>query len=507
MEVKLLYEKDIRMPDKSFIINILTQDKLDETAEMSHKYPRQILSMLDKARDIREFTGRPGDIILLYPDRTENIYMFLGLGSRKELSPRVFQNCGAMLAKKFSNFHINEAMLDLSSNIGIEPSLTIKPFLEGIAIGAYTFSKYFTNKTPFPLGRMSIIIHDSVRMDLAEKALKDASINISASNIARHLTNEASNNKTPGKLEKLIREILRDKLFNIYTLGENELKKENLNLLYAVGKAGSEPPRLCIIECMQDKNLPLLGIVGKAVTFDSGGLMIKSKDSMPFMREDVGGAAALIGAMSVLPRLPLGFNVIAAIPIAENLIDSNSYRPSDIIITRDNISVEINNTDAEGRLMLADCFLYLQNRYKLAALIDIATLTGAITRALGKKMAGFFTNSAGFEKIFRSAFSNSLENFWQMPLEKSYIPNLRSTFADIKNDGGEPKAICAALFLLHFIKNNTPWLHLDVGSCITPGSNDILYGIHDYANGIPSITIIELFRILEQWLGNLHEAD
>lgn len=509
MDIKILKENEYIPKEDCIIINIITKDRLMEILEHKKKYSKTIISMLQKAFDIREFTGEVGEAIILYPDNVSNIHFFIGLGDRDSLNPRTFQNCGAILAKKFSNFHVKEAFLDLSTNENIDPFFTIKAFLEGIAIGAYTFSKYFTKKTPFPLGKMSIIIHKSVNSDETRTAIEDASINISASNIARYLTNEAANNKTPDKFEKIIRKHFNDEKYNIKVLDHNDLKKENLNLISAVGQAGSELPKLCIIEYITDKNKPILGMVGKAVTFDSGGLMIKAKGDLPHMREDVGGAAALIGALSVLHRLDLNYNIVGAIPIAENLIDSRSFRPSDIIITRNNISVEITNTDAEGRLMIADSFLYLQNYYNLSAIIDIATLTGAITRALGKKIAGYFTNSPYIKDLFSQAYHRSLEKFWQMPLEQEYMHNLKSQFADIKNDGGEPKAISAAMFLSYFIKNRLPWLHLDVGSCIVPGSNDILYGSHDYANGIPAITLIELFRILEETCSNLvfNEAD
>lgn len=511
MEIKIFHENEFIYEKNNMIINIITEDRLDEVLENNFKYPAELLSMLKKARNISEFTGNLGDIIILYPSAStssgDKIYMFAGLGKRDKLTPRVFQNCGAIISKRFSNFHVCEAVLDLSANTHIDPLCTIKPLLEGIAIGAYTFSKYFTKKTPFPLGKMHIIIHESIDKESAQESVREASINISASNIARHLTNEASNNKTPDKFANLIHEIIKHPVFNIKTLDYDTLKDEGLNLLCAVGQAGSELPKLCIIEYIKDDSLPFIGIVGKAVTFDSGGLMIKSKDSLPHMREDVGGAASLIGVMSVVPKLDLNFNIIAAVPIAENLIDSNSYRPSDIIVTKGNISVEISNTDAEGRLMLADSFLYLQEYYKLSAIIDIATLTGAITRALGKKIAGFFTNNIYFEEVFKRAYERSLEKFWQMPLEEEYMHDLKSPFADIKNDGGSgPKAICAAIFLSFFIKNNLPWLHLDVGSSISPGSNDILYGCHDYANGMPSITIIELFRIINSSAGIFDEA-
>lgn len=498
MEIKVYHKKDLSLNKDRVFIHIITKNRLSHVLMTGKGYSENTLRTLEKARIIREFCGNVGDILIVYPDSDINIQVFVGLGEINELSPRVFQNCGALLAKRLANFQIKEAVLDLSSNSSIDPFFTVKSFLEGIAIGAYTFSKYFTKQNPFPLGMLRILIHDKVDRETAENSILDASINISASNIARHITNEAANNKTPDKLEAVIKRLFHNygNLYRIKTLDYNELRKEKLNLLAAVGQAGSELPRLTLIEFIFDKSYPTVGIVGKAVTFDSGGLMIKSKDSLPHMSEDVGGAAALIGAMSVVHKLKLNFNVVAAIPIAENLIDSNAYRPSDIIVTKDGTSVEINNTDAEGRLMLADSFLYLQENYELIALMDIATLTGAITRALGKKIAGFFTNNQKLANLFKTAYSKSLEKFWQMPLEPEYNKNLNSHFANIKNDGGEPKAICAAMFLSYFIKNDLPWLHLDVGSCINPGSNDILYGSYDYANGIPSITIVEFLRIL-----------
>jgi leucyl aminopeptidase len=499
MEVLIFYEKDLKVEESDIIIHILTEDRLSETIRKKSDFPEEHLRVLTRAQELNDFTGACGDLFIIYPAcGEENVSIFVGLGNRNDLTPRVFQNAGALLAHKVADLNLTSVVLDLSKVAQVDPFLTIKPFVEGIAIGSYTFSKYFSQKKVFPMGMMGIVIPDSMDKAESERAICDASYNVTASNIARHLTNEASNFKTPCKFDSHIQKILADYHYKIFTLEYDDLEREKLNLIRAVGQAGSDLPRLLVMEKINKRSHFTLGIVGKAVTFDAGGLMLKSSTDLPYMREDVGGAAAVVGALSVLEQLNLDYNVIAAIPIAENLIDSKSYRPADVIITRNGLSVEINNTDAEGRLLLADAFSYLQDTYKLNVLVDVATLTGAITRALGCKMAGYFTNNEKLADVFHQAYSKSLEKFWRMPLEQEYNSVLKSSFADIKNDGGEPKAIAAALFLERFIKGDLPWLHLDVGSIVSPTANDVLYGDMTFATGIPSMTLIEFLRVLNR---------
>ena len=502
MEIGIFRKTEFNIESGDIITDIMTEEGLSQALSDSSDYTDHVLTILQHAFRINEFRGRLGDFLIVYPNSVNDYtHMFLGLGSRSELSSRRFQDAGGLLAKRLANLDLASTILDLSTTENIDPYETIKPFVEGIAIGAYSFSKYYSKRKQFPLGSMRIVIADSFDQILTESAIQDASYNVKASNTARLLTDEASNHKTPARFEQLIRDILTHHNYNIRVLNQEELIKEKLLLLNAVGKAGSDPPRLMIIERRIPENQFTLGMVGKAVTFDSGGLMIKSHDQMPYMREDVGGAAALIGALSVMNELDLNYNVVAAIPIAENLIDSNSYRPSDVLVTRSGISVEINNTDAEGRLLLADSFTYLQDQYQLNALLDVATLTGAISRALGNKIAGYFTNHPGLDDLFMAANYLSREKFWKMPLEMSYNSCLKSKFADIRNDGGEPKAITAALFLNHFIEKSLPWIHLDVGSIVTPSIDDPLYGGTNFATGIPSLTLIELLRMLKH---NIH---
>ncbi|MBN1551058.1 leucyl aminopeptidase family protein [bacterium] len=497
MEVALAFRNEKAHHQNNVIVHIMTEQCLQEAFQSPEWFVDGHCEILKAAAALNDFNARESEIIFVYPS-SENIPLtvFVGLGPRTLLNARQFQNAGAALSKRVSKLNLQHVMLDISGLDNIDPHDMIKPFLEGIAIGAYTFTKYISESKPFPLGKMTVVIPDYVDKDTATQAVMDASHNIAASNIARRLTDEASNYKTPEKFENLVKDILSKQKYNIFTLDYNALATENLSLIRAVGQAGSDLPRLLIIETHPFESDFTLGIVGKAVTFDSGGLMIKSHEQMPYMREDVGGAAAIAGVLSVIDQLSLNYNLVAAIPIAENLIDSKSYRPSDVCITRNGHSIEINNTDAEGRLLLADSFIYLQDKYKLNLLIDVATLTGAIVRALGSKMAGYFTNNQYIADQLEIASCKSRERFWRMPLAKEYDRLLNSTYADLKNDGGEPKAITAALFLQHFVNSGLPWLHLDVGGILVPDPNDPLYGGGYFSTGIPTITLIEFLKLL-----------
>lgn len=498
LHIEIIYSKDLQIEAKDTIVNIITREGLQETLQNHDRFEPHIETVLARARQLGSFNGDAGDMLLDIPDRCgQNVNLHVGLGSRKDLNSRAYQNAGAVLARRLTSMNINSVVLDLAIPKDLNPYESIKPFVEGIAIGSYTFSKYFSQRKPFPLGTMTVVIPEYMDIKLAHKAMMSGSDNIQASNLSRHLTHEASNNKTPALFEKLIRENLSSSTLEIRTLKDSDLESENLNLLRAVGQAGSDTPRLMILEDIKPDREFCLGIVGKAVTFDAGGLMLKERTSLPEMSDDVAGAAAVIGAMAALRDLDLNYNVVCAIPIAENMLDSQAYRPADIFKTRWGGSVEVNNTDSEGRLILADAFMYLQDHYQLDMLVDVATLTGAVCRALGNQLAGYFTNRDSIVKLMNVAQERSREKFWQLPLEKSYRKLLNSAFADIKNEGGGPKAITAALFLENFVKEGLPWIHCDIGAIISPAADDPLYGSPEYKTGIPAMTLIELLRLLK----------
>lgn len=499
--IEIVYKKELTVGEQDTIVNIMTRDGLDEALSNHDRFAPHHEMVLTRAREMGLFDGRMGDIFLDIPDSCgQHVHLYVGLGLRKELNPRTYQNAGAILARRVAKLNIHSMILDLAVPKNLDPAASIKPFIEGIAIGSYTFSKYFKERQPFPLGNLTIVIPEYMPMDAARKAMSDAAVNIQASNISRHLTNEASNNKTPALFESLIYENLTDTCLTLHTMQEPELRKEKLNLLRAVGQAGSDTPRMLILEDIRLDRPFCLGIVGKAITFDAGGLMLKAPESLPFMRDDVAGAASVIGAMSVIRNLDLDYNIVCAIPIAENMLDSKAYRPADVFETRWDISVEVTNTDSEGRLIMADAFMYLQDKYKIDLLMDVASLTGAVGRALGNQVSGYFTNDDRTRTLIETAQVHSREKFWQLPLEQAYRNRLASSLADIRNEGGEPKGITAALFLETFVKKNLPWIHIDLGGVIFPAADDPLYGNPAFTTGIPAMTLIEFFRLLNRSL-------
>ena len=497
--IEIVYKKDLAVTDSDTIVNIVTREGLEEALTRHDRFAPHHEMVLTRARELGLFSGDSGEIFLDIPDSCgQHVHLYTGLGRRSELDSRRYQNAGAVLARRVAKMNIKSMVLDLAVPANLDPASSIKPFIEGIAIGSYTFSKYFKERRPFPLGRLTVVIPDYMPMDDARRAMGEAAVNIQASNISRHLTNEASNSKTPALFETLIYENLTDTCLSLHTMQEPELQKERLNLLRAVGQAGSDTPRMLILEDIRLDRPFTLGIVGKAITFDAGGLMLKAPESLPLMRDDVAGAAAVIGAMSVLRNLNLDYNIVCAIPIAENMLDSKAYRPADVFETRWDISVEVTNTDSEGRLILADAFMYLQDKYPLDMLIDVASLTGAVGRALGNQVAGYFTNDERTRNLVEAAQVRSREKFWQLPLEQAYRNRLASSLADIRNEGGEPKGITAALFLETFVKTNLPWIHIDLGGVIFPAADDPLYGNPAFTTGIPAMTLIELFRLLNR---------
>ena len=250
----------------------------------------------------------------------------------------------------------------------------------------------------------------------------------------------------------------------VKVLDAKKILKEGLNLIHAVGNGSKYPPYLVILEYLGDPaSEDKFVVVGKGVTFDTGGLNLKPSKHIQGMHQDMAGAATVIGIMKSLSELNIKKNVIGVIPTVENMIGPDAYKPNDIIKAYNGQSVEIGNTDAEGRLILADAISYAIEKYSPKLVIDLATLTGAIIYALGHTVCGMFSNSREYSEKMFSAGQKTFERVWELPTYEDYMENLKSEFADIKNVGpsGVAGAINGAMFLKSFV-GNTPWIHLDI---------------------------------------------
>ena len=287
--------------------------------------------------------------------------------------------------------------------------------------------------------------------------------------LARDLVNEPANHLTTTEFSKRIKSLEKTGL-SVSILDEARLAELGMNLLLAVGQGSASPSKVAVIELKGGKDEAPLALIGKGVVFDTGGISLKSAGGMEEMTMDMGGAGVVVGTMLALALRKAKANVVGLVGLVENMPSGTATRPGDVVTSMKGDTVEIINTDAEGRLVLADLLWYAQKFHKPAAMVDLATLTGAVIVGLGHENAGVFSNDNTFCGRFLKAAGTEGEGAWRMPLDKAYDKLLESSIADFKNVGGRPAgAITAAKFLQRFVNEKTPWIHLDIAGVARTG--------------------------------------
>jgi leucyl aminopeptidase len=334
---------------------------------------------------------------------------------------------------------------------------------EGVVLGAYRFSKYLTGDRRPKADLRQVHVHrPNGRATAAEKAaLKLGQAVADAVCIARDAVNEPPNELVPAGLAALAQGVAQKHKLKIRVLDKRGIKAAGMKLHYAVAQGSANDPRFIHLSYEPRKAKKKLVFVGKGLTFDSGGLCIKPAPGMGEMKSDMGGAAAVIGLLAAVGAVRPNVEVHGIIGAAENMPDGNAYRPGDVFGSLDGKTVEIINTDAEGRLVLADALAYAR-KLKPDVLIDAATLTGACVVALGKTCSGFFTGDDKLALELQGAAKTAGESFWRMPLLDELTEQLKSDIADLKHTGDRwGGAISAALFLREFV-GQSPWIHCDI---------------------------------------------
>jgi len=333
--------------------------------------------------------------------------------------------------------------------------------VEGAILGGYTFDKYRKEKTD--LSKLQISIVGLKVFEAQNRAqLNRYTIVSEAVNRARDLINEPGSVVVPEFMAETARKIARESDLDVKVWDEKRLAKEGYNGLVQVGKGSAYPPRLIRMAYRAKKAKYHLAIVGKGVTFDTGGISIKPADKMFEMKGDMSGGAAVMFAMRAIGQLKPQVNVTGIIPTAENFPDANAQRPGDIFYAKNGKSIMVDNTDAEGRLILTDG-LHLAGEEKATHILDIATLTGAVVRALGLSVAGIMGNDSKLIRAVINSGQNQGEAFWELPMPAEYKELLKTPYADLNNIGGPVAgALTAGLFLQEFVPEGTPWAHLDI---------------------------------------------
>lgn len=395
----------------------------------------------------------------------------LGLGDHHAQTIDLFRRSGGEVYKIAQRKRAKKVSYVIPEKTTIPLFDVVQAIAEGIKLSSYSFIRYHT-KDKKENHVKEIEIHLLEDPSAEHKSALARALDIAESVIvARNLINEGPLEINPDSFAKHAEEIAKECGLSIDVLDEKKLKKERMSLMLAVGSAAKEsaPARLVRLHYKPKKSSKrMIALVGKGVTFDSGGLDIKPADGMLEMKVDMSGAAAVLGTMRAIAKLEPHVEVVGYMGLVENGIGPHAYHPGDIIVSRKGTTVEIGNTDAEGRLVLADCFDYAQETDKPDTLIDIATLTGACMVALGPKTAGLFTNDDSLSNALCQSGKTVGESFWRMPLLPELKDMLKSPIADMKNIGERwGGAITAALFLEEFIKPHVKWAHLDIAGPAT----------------------------------------
>jgi len=346
---------------------------------------------------------------------------------------------------------------------GFNPAQATQALVEGALLGLYRFTRYKRNEdAKKEIESLTIVERDRQKLRAMTEAVRRGRIVAEATNTARDLVNEPGNTLTPAELGRRAQAMARRAGIRCQVLGPRELRRLGARALLGVARGSREPARLILLEYRAGRRGgPHLGLVGKGITFDSGGISIKPAENMEAMKGDMAGAAAVLAATSAIAQLQLPVHVTAVVPATENLPSGAALKPGDILRAMSGKSIEVINTDAEGRLVLADALHYARSR-KVSHLVDVATLTGACVVALGTLNSGAFSNNQALLDKVLAAGRAAGEKIWPMPMDVEYDELIKSDVAEIKNTGGRKGgAITGAKFLQHFV-GDTPWVHLDI---------------------------------------------
>ena len=456
------------------LVLLLTKDDLLEKKRGQSNpavYHGRILSLFAQNKSQIEaslkgsdFTGDKDQKLTIYSVSKHRVVFLIGLGEKSQLTNEKIRRAAAAGIKSARSAKATSmvfAALD-SAVEQLSDYETVHSITEGAMLGAYKFDKYLTQDKEKSKIETIVIALANVGSAIGKKAARDAQLICEAVYLTRDLSNAPPNEIYPEVLANTAAKMAKKYGIRARILDEKQIRDLKMGGLLAVNSGSDKPPRFITLEYKGNpKSRDWYAIVGKGITFDSGGISIKPASGMSEMKMDMAGAAAVIGTMQALASLKVPVNVVGIAPSTENLPSGSAYKPGDVVTTMSGITIEVDNTDAEGRVILSDGLYYAQ-RYRPKAIIDLATLTGACVVALGQHATGMFGTSDDVMAQLKEAGEKTYERVWQMPIYEEYEKQIKSDIADVKNAGGRwAGAITAALFLKKFV-GDYPWVHLDI---------------------------------------------
>ncbi len=387
--------------------------------------------------------------------------LIVGLGDKKKLTADTIREIGAKIVAKAQSIKAKKICVDLGElNIDLQESGYA--FALGATIGEYSFDKYKSEKNKDKIEELILVEKNKAKFEKLQKGA-DKGIKIAnAMNFARNLSNEPAQEVTPSKLAQVATKIKGTKGITVKIYEKEQIEKMGMGAFLAVGKGSSQLPKFIHIKYTPTKPKKKIALVGKGITFDSGGLDIKPASSMVTMKDDMSGAACVLSIMNTIKEFNPKVEVHAIVAACENMPGCSAYKPGDVLVAKNKKTIEIDNTDAEGRLTLADALCFA-SELGVDEIIDIATLTGACMVALGTQAAGIMGNNQKMIDDLIKIGSQSGERLWQLPIWDEYKDGLKSDVADIKNSGARwGGASSAGAFLKEFVKKEIKWAHLDI---------------------------------------------
>ena len=431
------------------------------------------------------FKGKEGEIVFL--SEKGKLYILAGLGKKKDFKHTALLNVSGKLGYELRNREVEGISVLVRKEF---KKREIAKIYEGILLGNYRFPK----KEGEEKGKLEEIIFENAQ--IKENDLKFSELLVKATYFARNLANTPPNIATPIYMAEKAKEIAeKSKNIEVHILDEKEIVKKGFNAFYGVAQGSNNPPRFIHLVYKPKRAKKKIVLIGKTITFDSGGLSLKPPNYMLGMKYDKSGGCNVLGIFSVLDELNLPYEIHGILPACENMPSGTAQRPDDVVTAYNGKKIEIISTDAEGRLTLADALAYA-SELKPDYIIDFATLTGACVVALGDYTAGLFTDNDSLKDSLLKASERAGESLWHMPLDEKLKEKIKSKFADVKNSGGrEGGAITAALFLKEFVDGKIPWAHIDIAG---PSFNSKFWGVNpEGGSGFLTRTLIEWIKDLK----------
>lgn len=464
MSMKIEFTDPGFVSEGTLVLGVFEGKKLEGIAD---EVDKKTDGSLTRTITLKDFKGKKDEVVRLTAPAglKMNEVILFGLGKEKEATPLILEELGATVMATLERSRDKSAVVHFPAiqAKGLDEDTATAHIAYGALLRTWTFDKYKTKKKEADKSPIKTLGFMTPSPKAAKKAFEPLNHIAEGVFLTRHVVSEPPNVIYPESLAKMAKE-LKTLGLDVEVLDEAQMKKLGMHALLGVGQGSARDSQLVVLSWKGGpKNQAPLAIVGKGVTFDTGGISLKPAQDMDDMKYDMAGSGVVLGLMRALAGRKAKVNVVGVMGLAENMPSGTAQRPGDIVTSLSGQTIEILNTDAEGRLVLADALWYTQSRFKPQVMIDLATLTGAIVVALGNEYAGLFSNDETLADRLREAGEATGERLWRLPLAEAYDKDIDSGVADVKNIGSGRGAgsITAAQFLQRFV-NDVPWAHLDI---------------------------------------------